>query len=93
VVVLHAAYPRMEAWFQWFNRTQHGTLKGSFRWRGRQTPSEYDRELNRKTFASGACSCKPIGLINAHVQLWQGKKLSQHLPLHVMALLLMLLGR
>ncbi len=54
------AYPRMEAWFRWFQRTQAGQLPGTFRWRGRGTAPEWDTELNRKTFASGAeSSCHP----------------------------------
>ncbi|CAL8462054.1 g1585 [Coccomyxa elongata] len=50
---LTAAYPRIEAWFGWFQRTQAGQLPGTFRWRGRGTAPEWDTELNRKTFASG----------------------------------------
>lgn len=48
-----AAYPRMEAWFGWFARTQAGPLPGSYRWRGREPAQELDPELNKKTFASG----------------------------------------
>lgn len=49
-----AAYPRMEAWFNWFQRTQAGQVPGTFRWRGRGAAPDFDTELNRKTFASGS---------------------------------------
>lgn len=32
---LRAAYPRLSAWFAWFN-TQRGAMPGSFHWRGRE---------------------------------------------------------
>ena len=53
VCCVGAAYPRMEAWFRWFQRTQAGQVPGTFRWRGRGAAPEWDTELNRKTFASG----------------------------------------
>jgi mannosyl-oligosaccharide glucosidase len=28
---LHRAWPRLEAWFGWFSRTQAGQLPGSYR--------------------------------------------------------------
>ena len=49
-----AAYPRLLAWFEWFERTQTGPVPGSFRWRGREHAVQWDSELNKKTFASGA---------------------------------------
>ncbi|KAK3285625.1 hypothetical protein CYMTET_6780 [Cymbomonas tetramitiformis] len=48
---MHAAFPRLEAWFHWFNSTQQGALRGSFRWRGRDRNAR--RELNPKTLTSG----------------------------------------
>ena len=48
---LKAAWPRLHAWYSWYNRTQAGPLPGSFRWRGRD--SETDLELNPKTLTSG----------------------------------------
>ncbi len=52
--VCGAAYPRLLTWFEWFKRTQAGAVPGSFRWRGREPAVDYDSELNKKTFASGA---------------------------------------
>ena len=48
---LRAAWPRLHAWFSWYNTTQAGELPGSFRWRGRD--SDTDQELNPKTLTSG----------------------------------------
>ncbi|CAG9462585.1 unnamed protein product [Pedinophyceae sp. YPF-701] len=48
---LAAAYPRVRAWFEWLRRSQGGSVKGSFRWRGRNPNAR--RELNPKTLASG----------------------------------------
>jgi len=45
------AFPRLEAWFLWLNRTQAGAIPGSYRWRGRVGAG--DRELNPKTLTSG----------------------------------------
>ena len=42
---------RLEKWYQWYNRTQYGTLPLTFRWRGRNSSSIY--ELNPKTMTSG----------------------------------------
>ena len=42
---------RLEQWFQWYNRTQIGSVPFSYRWRGRNASSIV--ELNPKTLASG----------------------------------------
>lgn len=47
---LKAALPRLQAWFDWFQSTQHGELPGAYRWRGREVN---DHELNPKTLTSG----------------------------------------
>lgn len=44
-------FPRLESWFNWFNRTQNGRYPLSFKWRGRNETT--DRELNPKTLTSG----------------------------------------
>lgn len=44
-------FPRLESWFNWFNRTQTGKYPLSYRWRGRNETT--DRELNPKTLTSG----------------------------------------
>lgn len=49
--VLDKLYPRLEAWFAWFNTTQIGDLPGTYRWRGRDAMTT--RELNPKTLSSG----------------------------------------
>ncbi|KAL4859841.1 Mannosyl-oligosaccharide glucosidase GCS1 [Chlorella vulgaris] len=48
---LKAAWPRLRAWYMWFNSTQAGPVPGSYRWRGREGSSQ--RELNPKTLTSG----------------------------------------
>ena len=45
------AFPRLQAWYNWFNTTQIGPVPGSYRWRGRNETT--DRELNPKTLTSG----------------------------------------
>jgi mannosyl-oligosaccharide glucosidase len=48
---LERAYPRLELWYSWLNRTQVGPVPGSYRWRGRNQTTQ--RELNPKTLTSG----------------------------------------
>ena len=48
---LKHAWPRLDAWFTWYNQTQHGPVPGSYRWRGRD--QDTDKELNPKTLTSG----------------------------------------
>uniref|UniRef100_A0A493T6G3 Mannosyl-oligosaccharide glucosidase n=1 Tax=Anas platyrhynchos platyrhynchos TaxID=8840 RepID=A0A493T6G3_ANAPP len=48
---LRRLFPRLRAWYEWYNSTQAGPLPYTFRWRGRDTDPE--RFLNPKTLASG----------------------------------------
>ncbi|NWY61035.1 MOGS glucosidase, partial [Chionis minor] len=48
---LRRLFPRLRAWYDWYNRTQAGPLPLTFRWRGRD--SQLERFLNPKTLASG----------------------------------------
>ncbi|KAI5705959.1 hypothetical protein M8J75_003508 [Diaphorina citri] len=47
---LKRLYPRLTAWFNWFNTSQVGPVPGSYRWRGRDAHS---KELNPKSLSSG----------------------------------------
>ncbi|KAI4459446.1 mannosyl-oligosaccharide glucosidase [Holotrichia oblita] len=51
LIILERLYPRLQAWFTWFNTTQKGSLPSSYRWRGRDAHT--NRELNPKTLTSG----------------------------------------
>ncbi|KAJ7961629.1 mannosyl-oligosaccharide glucosidase GCS1-like [Quillaja saponaria] len=48
---LERAFIRLEAWFQWFNRSQSGNQMSSYYWHGRDNTTT--RELNPKTLSSG----------------------------------------
>eukprot|EP00798_Chlamydomonas_sp_ICE-L_P009096 gene9096-16221_t len=48
---LKVAWPRLEAWYGWYNRSFAGLLPGSFRWKGRHVYT--NMELNPKTPSSG----------------------------------------
>ena len=49
---LKTLYPRLKAWFQWYNTSQIGAIKGTYRWRGRD-PDLDDKYLNPDTLTSG----------------------------------------
>lgn len=48
---LERLYPRLEAWFSWYNATQKGEILGTYRWRGRDGTG--NKELIPKTLTSG----------------------------------------
>ena len=48
---LRRMWPRLVTWYGWFNTTQIGDSRGTYRWRGRN--SSAIRELNPKTLTSG----------------------------------------
>lgn len=48
---LRTLFPRLRAWYGWFNRTQSGVVSSSYRWRGRNATTV--KELNPKTLTSG----------------------------------------
>ncbi|XP_065884638.1 mannosyl-oligosaccharide glucosidase-like isoform X2 [Dysidea avara] len=51
VPYLKRLFPRIQAWYNWFNRTQEGPRPLTYRWKGRNETT--DRELNPKTLTSG----------------------------------------
>ncbi|KAK3094634.1 hypothetical protein FSP39_004266 [Pinctada imbricata] len=48
---LEAVFPRLKAWYSWYNTTQVGSIPSSYRWRGRDAKTNL--ELNPKTLTSG----------------------------------------
>lgn len=44
-------FPRLKAWYNWYNTTQIGTAPFTYHWRGRDAKVKY--ELNPKTLTSG----------------------------------------
>jgi len=48
---LRRMWPRLVTWYGWFNTTQIGDTRGTYRWRGRNASAL--RELNPKTLTSG----------------------------------------
>ena len=49
---LKVVFPRLQAWFHWFNQTQKGTRPTTYYWRGRTFDLRV-QELNPKTHMSG----------------------------------------
>ncbi|KAI0240630.1 Mannosyl-oligosaccharide glucosidase [Lamellibrachia satsuma] len=48
---LQTLFPRLQAWYKWFNNTQVGTAPFTYKWRGRNPNAK--NELNPKTLTSG----------------------------------------
>lgn len=46
VPYLRRLFPRLQAWYKWFNRTQEGPHPLTYCWKGRNATT--DRELNPK---------------------------------------------
>lgn len=46
VPYLQRLFPRLQAWYNWFNKTQEGPHPLTYRWKGRNETT--DRELNPK---------------------------------------------
>ncbi|KAH8271129.1 hypothetical protein KR018_000870 [Drosophila ironensis] len=51
LATLERLYPRVQAWFNWYNTTQRGEVLGTYLWRGRNATTQ--RELNPKSLSSG----------------------------------------
>ncbi|KAH8387856.1 hypothetical protein KR093_009903 [Drosophila rubida] len=51
LAALERLYPRLQAWFTWYNTTQRGEVLGTYLWRGRNATTL--RELNPKSLSSG----------------------------------------
>ncbi|KAL5055444.1 hypothetical protein RYX36_036126 [Vicia faba] len=50
---LECAFSRLEAWFQWLNKTQSGEQMSSYYWRGRDNATTLELNLNSQTLSSG----------------------------------------
>ncbi|XP_067934654.1 mannosyl-oligosaccharide glucosidase-like [Watersipora subatra] len=48
---LSSLFPRLKAWYKWFNTTQAGEIPSSYRWKGRNEKAV--SEINPKTLTSG----------------------------------------
>jgi len=51
VPYLNRLFPRLQAWYNWFNSTQEGPHPLTYRWKGRNETT--DRELNPKVIGAG----------------------------------------
>ncbi|KAK6185793.1 hypothetical protein SNE40_007946 [Patella caerulea] len=49
--ILKALYPRLKAWYNWYNTTQVGSQRSVYRWRGRDPTT--NKQLNPQTLTSG----------------------------------------